>query len=535
NVASKDGGAIFTNVWQHIKNNILFSLFSEALIYDSFFENNSARFGGAISDVKLVKNSTFINNIAQTSGGAIYGAGSLIESMFIKNSATYGGAVLVVDLIDDCTFMDNSAYCGGAVVISNNTSLLEGSSIVNSRFVNNSAYYGGAIFSLASDDEMIMAHANITSCQFSNNAANACGGAIYFDGKSLISDSSFVNDSAMMGSTIYAIGYLDLRDSIVKSEIDAPVFFGYHYYENTKYYGDLYLKNNKIDYKYSSVFYGENEVPLKMPVYLVFNKGSVIKGQRVLAAHFEDDNGNRFAPWQMCDLNITLINQNGQTTQLVLKYDEEFTGYYINTSSINQGTYTLNGVLLGNSVISSYSVKESILYVGDESGRTPPVLVASDLTKIYGQNGDLIISLKDIFNKPLAYSLVHVNLNGRSTTVFTDANGQARLGVNLAPNTYYAYVYVDANNLYFASSVTAKIVIKKAASKLTAKKKTFKAKAKSKKYTITLKDVYGKAIKKAKVTIKIKKKTYKATTNAKGKATFKVKLTKKGNYKVTVK
>ena len=101
-------------------------------------------------------------------------------------------------------------------------------------------------------------------------------------------------------------------------------------------------------------------------------------------------------------------------------------------------------------------------------------MAASDLTKIYGQNGDLIISLKDIFNKPLAYSLVHVNLNGRSTTVFTDANGQARLGVNLAPNTYYAYVYVDANNLYFASSVTAKIVIKKAASKLTAKKQSRK-------------------------------------------------------------
>ena len=249
NVASKDGGAIFTNVWQHIKNDILFSLFSEALIYDSFFENNSARFGGAISDVKIVKNSTFINNFAQTSGGAIYGAGSLIESVFIKNSATYGGAVYLADLIDDCTFMNNSAYCGGALGISKAASFVEVSSIVNSQFINNSADYGGAIISLGSDDELAMANANITSCQFLNNVADVSGGAIYFDGKSLISDSSFVNNSAMWGSTIYAIGYFDLRDSIVKSEIDAPVFFGYHYYENTKYYGDLYLKNNKIDYK----------------------------------------------------------------------------------------------------------------------------------------------------------------------------------------------------------------------------------------------------------------------------------------------
>lgn len=39
-----------------------------------------------------------------------------------------------------------------------------------------------------------------------------------------------------------------------------------------------------------------------------------------------------------------------------------------------------------------------------------------------------------------------------------------------------------------------------------------------------------------KVTIKVKGKTYKATTNAKGKATFKIKkLTKKGKYSATVK
>ena len=70
---------------------------------------------------------------------------------------------------------------------------------------------------------------------------------------------------------------------------------------------------------------------------------------------------------------------------------------------------------------------------------------------------------------------------------------------------------------------------------MTAKKKTFKTSVKTKKYTVTLKDNTGKAIKKAKVTLKVKGKTYKATTNSKGKATFKItKLTKKGTYKATV-
>jgi hypothetical protein len=89
---------------------------------------------------------------------------------------------------------------------------------------------------------------------------------------------------------------------------------------------------------------------------------------------------------------------------------------------------------------------------------------------------------------------------------------------------------------YAASSASAKIVVSKAASKLTASKKTFKAKLKTKKYAVTLKNNKGKAISKAKISLKIKGKTYKATTNAKGKATFKItKLTKKGKFSAVVK
>ena len=66
--------------------------------------------------------------------------------------------------------------------------------------------------------------------------------------------------------------------------------------------------------------------------------------------------------------------------------------------------------------------------------------------------------------------------------------------------------------------------------------KTFKKSLKTKKYTITLKTNQNKPMKNVKVTIKINKKTYKATTNAKGKATFKIKkLTKKGKYTATIK
>ena len=59
--------------------------------------------------------------------------------------------------------------------------------------------------------------------------------------------------------------------------------------------------------------------------------------------------------------------------------------------------------------------------------------------------------------------------------------------------------------------------------------------AKTKKYTITLKDSKGNPIKNVKVYLKVKGKTYVAKTNSKGKATFKItKLTKSGKYNAVV-
>lgn len=68
---------------------------------------------------------------------------------------------------------------------------------------------------------------------------------------------------------------------------------------------------------------------------------------------------------------------------------------------------------------------------------------------------------------------------------------------------------------------------------ITAKAKTFKLKTKTKKYTVILKS--GKnVLKNKKVILKIKGKRYSAKTNSKGKATFKIKLSKKGKYKTVI-
>jgi hypothetical protein len=127
-------------------------------------------------------------------------------------------------------------------------------------------------------------------------------------------------------------------------------------------------------------------------------------------------------------------------------------------------------------------------------------------------------------------------------------NGSATVNIpKLAPGnhnitiTYSGddkYTGISKNTtLYVPAKTTPKTpTTKKVATKITAKKKTFKAKKKVKKYTITLK-AGKKPVKKVWVTLKIKgKKLLKAKTNAKGKATFKIKkLTKKGKYKATIK
>lgn len=84
-----------------------------------------------------------------------------------------------------------------------------------------------------------------------------------------------------------------------------------------------------------------------------------------------------------------------------------------------------------------------------------------------------------------------------------------------------------------SSSSTSKTT--KSTPKLTVNKVTFKAKAKTKKYSAILKTNKNKAMNKIKLYLKVKGKTYTAKTNSKGKAIFKIKnLKKKGTYKATV-
>ncbi|AMK16345.1 DUF3344 domain-containing protein [Methanobrevibacter olleyae] len=181
--------------------------------------------------------------------------------------------------------------------------------------------------------------------------------------------------------------------------------------------------------------------------------------------------------------------------------------------------------------------KESSLKVKVIVEKSPTVITAPSLTTVYNTNKKLLVTLKDSKGNAIANAKMTVVLNGASKVLTTNANGQASLAIpsNLVPKTYTATISYPGDGNYIKSSFSTKVLVKKASVKLAAAKKTFKAKVKTKKYTVTLKNNKNKVMKKVKLTLKLKGKTYKASTNTKGKATFKIKnLSKKGRYTAKV-
>ncbi len=146
------------------------------------------------------------------------------------------------------------------------------------------------------------------------------------------------------------------------------------------------------------------------------------------------------------------------------------------------------------------------------------------------------ITLKDKNNNLLKNKPVQIGFNGNVYDRVTDENGQARLQINLKnAGTYTFAVSYLGDDEYNGSFIVAKIVVSKQKGSLTVPNKSYKASATSKTLTATFKSASGKLVKGKKVTFTVNGKTYSATTNAKGVATVKVSLSKKGTYSFTAK
>ena len=220
----------------------------------------------------------------------------------------------------------------------------------------------------------------------------------------------------------------------------------------------------------------------------------------------------------------------------------------IEIPNLGIGTYEANVTFGGNYLAENVSAKFEVSIA-------TAVITAKDIAYVINYGGKYSAVIKDTNGKAVVGEKVTFTLNGKSIgSAVTDKNGVA--SIQLTPAILKAakagkknLVIKLVSSNYNPVSKTVKVTIKKAKAKIIAKKKTYKAKKKVKKFTITLKDNKGKAIKNAKVTLKAikikktsknktkktgKKNILKAKTNKKGKATFKINRNK-GKYQVIIK
>ena len=160
----------------------LFSYAGNISLYDAWFMDNQAEWGGGVNSVYTLVGATywpaivyssrtsFINNRATSGfGGAIYHSGNLtlVNSFFQENSAAQGGGALALDSSTN----HPTAY----------------TELAYNSFVNNRAAYGGALHNTGVQNTMLSSNRSL----YGGNLPDTCAGSLLTStGYNLTSDSS---------------------------------------------------------------------------------------------------------------------------------------------------------------------------------------------------------------------------------------------------------------------------------------------------------------------------------------------------------
>ena len=186
-------------------------------------------------------------------------------------------------------------------------------------------------------------------------------------------------------------------------------------------------------------------------------------------------------------------------------------------------------VLVPSNTTVSFRSETQIIY---QNMTTTAVDVDTD-----GRSGEYFyITLKDKEGKALANKPIQIGFNGNVYDRVTDGNGQAKLQINLRnAGTYTFAVCYLGDDEYNGSFIVAKIVVNKQKPVISTANYYYKASAKSKKISISLKSASKKPLKNKTVKLVLNGKTYSGKTNSNGVVTINVSLSKKGTYSFTAK
>ncbi|MEE0939222.1 hypothetical protein, partial [Methanobrevibacter sp.] len=497
NVVFKD--IIFTNALSAVSFNSIGDSGS-AFVNCSFVNNHADSSGGAVylSSGGSIVNCTFINNSATSKGGAVYlsSGGSIVNCTFIDNSIyskygkVYGGAVYLDNggSIVDCTFMGNVASgfapYGGAIYLSS------GGSVVNCTFEENNGGDGGAIY---------FDSGSVVNCSFVNNAANRGGGiCLYTLNTKIINMCTFVN-STISNST-------NCKYDIVNCIFDEPPI-------GLKYHYEMFLNMDMSNYNKTIVFKLSNMFGPMGGKIIAFNiNGNEINrttdSDGLISFNFsEGGNYSVFASFggdEICDSSSITTNIFVNCISLsvndlnIIKGD---VGYLVaNLSDIGgplsnknitfrignkRYNVTTNEQGLANFEISNYLTEFgnyviNVSFVGDDSFYPVSINVSVNVVRYLGEltiaqegkyYGDTnltfhLVNLKNnesIVDAPIIIILA----NNTPITLFTNSMGAATYEVSLPPGSYNVnasvsipYVKVnDAELIFHVSKIMGEIKI----------------------------------------------------------------------------
>ena len=450
------------------------------------------------------ENCTFTNNHGTYRGGATHGDCTAINCTFTNNGVNGnkdekdGGSMNRGTAID-CTFVNNHAGgCGGAIF--NGTA-------VNCTFIYNSAQSGADVYNTESDE----------NCLFLDSAYLTASDLIttYNSGEKLL-----FNFSAMVDDEEISFNNVNVE---IKISQNGEEIGTYRAYSGEERGWIVTLEPGTYN---ATLSVGPAE-PANVTITVNKIDAEISTSAEDISLFVGDESAVEYAlnPSD-ADGDIIFTSSNPEVVSV------DSTGAI---KALSEGTVTITISLSSD----HYNAPDATVNV--EISRKTPELTATSVTTTYNVNKDLVITLKDEKGEALSGEEVTVDLNGTKTYT-TDENGQVKIATgSLVPNTYNVKISFAGNDYYLGSDATAEVTVKKATPKITASAKTFTFEDKTKKYTVTLKDNNGKALKNTKVTLKVNGKSYTATTNSKGVATFKLsditkgkKLTKKATYNAVI-
>ena len=491
----------------------------DVVVTNSNFISNKAKKGGAISILNgmgnlTVINSSFENNFASDMGGALeiealntyntrYFA-NIYNSTFKSNTANYGGAIVAGDAdIDYCTFIKNIANNYGGAIFGNETFL--GEAIINQTIVKNCIFDSNvAEKGLDYFGTSILVNNNFWGNNFKSLSELINSDKIYFipTNKEL----SWVNleivglEDIEIGQYQYQIRFVSNDGSNLTDYLpEYTVKLSNVIVNNTLDVNEAIISNNVAVLNYNaseisndvlSVLNINDNVLIANKLINIINQTQPAGNDSTNSSDVQDNSstkpdGKSPVTFTKKATKLTVPNKKFLVTSKSKKVTVRLTDASGKALSNKKITYSINGITKtvktnskGQAVIKlSLKVKTyklTVKFTGDGlykgTAKTAKIKVIKEKTKLKvpkktykksSKSKKIIITLKSASGKAISKKKVTFKLNGKKYAAKTNKKGKAVVKVKLTTKKTYKFkVKFAGDNKYRAIAKKSSIKIK---------------------------------------------------------------------------